>query len=79
MDRMCAACNEPCGTAHDCIFCRKPVHSIVMCEAVWMPNENRYLCGKECVVAHNQKKVHAHGPDAAHDSWVVLVRKEGGV
>ena len=50
------------------------VHSIVLCESVWMPNEDRYFCGKECVVAHNQKKVHAHGPDR-----VVLVRKEGGV
>ena len=57
MDRLCAACNEPCGSAHDCISCRKPVHSIVMCDSVWTPDEGRYFCGKECVVAHNQKKV----------------------
>ena len=39
MDRTCAACNKPCGTAHDCISCGKPVHSTVLCESVWMPGE----------------------------------------
>ena len=56
MDRTCAACNSPCGTAHNCISCGKAVHSIVLYESVWMPNEDRYFCGEECVIAHNEKK-----------------------
>ena len=67
MDRTCAACNKPCGTAHECISCGKPVHSIVLCDSVWMPGENRYFCGKECVVAHNQKKVEEF------DEWAQMV------
>ena len=39
MSRICGACNKPCGTAHDCISCGKPVHSTVLCESVWMPGE----------------------------------------
>ena len=56
MSRICGACNKPCGTAHDCISCGKPVHSTVLCDSVWMPGEGRYFCGKESTPARLFKK-----------------------
>jgi len=29
------------------------VHSWVVCDAVWMPKEGKYLCSRTCLVAHN--------------------------
>ena len=56
MDRTCAACNNPTITRVERPTIGKAVHSIVLYESVWMPNEDRYFCGEECVIAHNEKK-----------------------
>jgi len=41
------------GFAHVCIQCKEFVHSWVVCDAVWMPKEGKYLCSRTCLVAHN--------------------------
>ena len=56
MSRICGACSQSCGTAHECEACGSPLHSWIMCEKVWMPTENKYFCGKRCVIAYNERK-----------------------
>ena len=56
MSRLCGVCSKPCGTTHECDGCNAPLHTIVVCEDVWMPEEGRYFCGAACVRAYNENQ-----------------------
>ena len=51
----CAACKlvfeHQNAAAHSCKQCKLPVHSWVVCDMVWMPEEGEYFCGKPCLEA----------------------------
>ena len=71
--KLCGACKAPIvgATSHTCMTCDKPVHSWVMAEdlqcGVWMPENGRYACSKECIEAFNSKQFDEH--EALVASW----------
>ena len=66
--------------AHVCKMCKKPLHSYILCSAVWMPVENQYFCSKLCLLQSNAAAIRAvreegeddtFGPDAPEwDDWL---------
>lgn len=67
----CGACMmailAPDGTprlnpAHSCKDCSRPLHSYVLCDAVWMPEEDggAYFCNVKCLRTYNNKLKQHH-------------------
>ena len=53
----CAACKGSMAqeAVHFCKECNGSLHSHVMCEAVWMPADDDYFCGKACILSHTTR------------------------
>ena len=80
---MCAACGDNIvgATMQQCQQCKHPVHSHVLCEQVWMPNNGHYFCSKQCIRVFNDDIVRsfeavppADRPDEGPDLFKVRRR-----
>lgn len=43
------------GTWHECKECKGQVHSYIMCDAVFMPDEDKYFCSALCIKTRNSR------------------------
>ena len=50
-----------CSGTQRCKQCKLLVHSWVVCDMVWMPEEGEYFCGKPCLEAYNASGVRSEG------------------
>ena len=52
--RVCICCHESIrGGFHVCKTCKADLHSAVMCDQQWMPQDGDYFCSKACVEKYN--------------------------
>ena len=53
-ERQCVCCNESmAGGSHACMTCNADLHSVVMCNKQWMPNDGDYFCSQACIQEYN--------------------------